>query len=73
MRSVRTRDFTVCIIKQFREGHKILRKRPYDFDVYLSKCQNHEEDYANFCGLLRKAELYPDRVDLEVIPVIYAV
>ena len=25
----------------------------------LSKCQNHEADPANFCGLLRKAELYP--------------
>ena len=23
-----------------------------------SKCQNHEEDCTNFCGLLRKAELY---------------
>ena len=23
----------------------------------LSKCQNHKEDSANFCGLLRKAEL----------------
>ena len=22
----------------------------------LSKCPNHEEDCANFCGLLRKAE-----------------
>ena len=24
----------------------------------LSKCQNHKENRANFCGLLRKAELY---------------
>ena len=24
----------------------------------LSKRQNHEDDFANFCGLLRKAELY---------------
>ena len=24
----------------------------------LSICQNHREDCANFCGLLRKAELY---------------
>ena len=23
-----------------------------------SKYQNHEEDYGNFCGLLRKAEIY---------------
>ena len=31
----------------------------------FSKCQNHEEDYANFCGLLRKAELY---VSTSIIP-----
>ena len=24
----------------------------------LNKCQNHKENHANFCGLLRKAELY---------------
>ena len=24
----------------------------------LNKRQNHEEDCANFCGLLRKAKLY---------------
>ena len=24
----------------------------------LSKCQNHKDDCTNFCGLLRKAELY---------------
>ena len=30
----------------------------------LSKCQNHKADCANFCGLLRKAELYPPRVQL---------
>ena len=39
----------------------------YGFDVYYlkfsfsekaSKCQNREEDCTNFCGLLRKAELY---------------
>ena len=28
------------------------------FKVQLSKRPNHEEDCANFCGLLRKAELY---------------
>ena len=32
---------------------------PYGFDIYLlSKCQNRKKDGANFCGLLRKAELY---------------
>ena len=24
----------------------------------VNKCQNHEDDCANFCSLLRKAELY---------------
>ena len=28
------------------------------FSLSLSKCQNHKKDGANFCGLLRKAELY---------------
>ena len=28
----------------------------------LSKCQNHKDDCTNFCGLLRKAELYQARV-----------
>ena len=35
-----------------------MRNLPHDFEIYYSKRQNHEEDYANFCGLLRKAELY---------------
>ena len=26
--------------------------------TFKSKCQNHEEDYANFCGLLREAKLH---------------
>ena len=29
---------------------------------YLSKCQNHEEDCAHFCCLLRKEELYCSNV-----------
>ena len=28
------------------------------FEYLLNKRQNHKEDGANFCGLLRKAELY---------------
>ena len=28
------------------------------YDFYLSKCQNFKDDCTNFCGLLRKAELY---------------
>ena len=40
------------------EGHKNLLNLPQGFDVYqVSKCQNHEEDSPDFCGLLRKAEL----------------
>ena len=35
-----------------------MRKGPYGFDVLLSKFQNHNDDCAHFCGLLRKAERY---------------
>ena len=28
----------------------------------LSKCQNHEDDCANSCGLLRKVELYIEKI-----------
>ena len=35
-------------VQLFWEGHKSFPK----------KCQNHEEDCANLCGLLRKIELY---------------
>ena len=42
-----------------QEGHKNVRNRPDGFEIYLvNKCQNHEDDCANFCDLLRKAELY---------------
>ena len=41
--------FSVLVkVQLFWEGHKNL----------LSKCHNHKEDGANFCGFLRKAELY---------------
>ena len=40
-------------VQLFWEGHKNVRNRPYGFEI-----QNHEDDCANFCGLLRKAELY---------------
>ena len=33
----------------------------------LSKCSNHEEDCANFCGHLRKAELYLNVTDVAVV------
>ena len=33
----------------------------------LSKCQNHEDDCANFCGLLRKAELYVDSAQESIL------
>ena len=41
-----------CKVQLFWEGHKNVRNRPYGFEI-----QNHEDDCANFCGLLRKAEL----------------
>jgi hypothetical protein len=35
------------------------KRRASDKDLpVLSKCQNHKADCANFCDLLRKAELY---------------
>ena len=41
-------------VQLFWEDHKNLRILPYGFDIYLlSKHQNHEEDCANFCGLLK--------------------
>ena len=37
-------------------------RRPQKFAPRLqSKCQNHKEDGANFCGLLRQAELLESR------------
>ena len=39
-------------VQLFWEGHKNVRNRPYGFEIYLVN------DCANFCGLLRKAELY---------------
>ena len=41
-------------VQLFWEGHKNSCNLPH----LLSKRQNHKEDFANFCGLLRKAELY---------------
>ena len=47
-------------VQLFWEGHKICR-----IFLYLnSKRQNHEEDCTNFCGLLRRAELYWRKVSV---------
>ena len=50
-------------------GFKAFLRRPQNFAQssswfwnLLSKHENHEEDCANFCGLLRKAELYFDKL-----------
>ena len=43
---------------------------PHGFDL-LSKCQNHEEDCANFCGLLRKAELEVCELDMYIFEPIF--
>ena len=45
----------------FREGHKNLELFSTCFDIYLANqliCQNNWKITSNFCGLLRKAELY---------------
>ena len=34
-------------------------RRPQKFCRLLSKFQNHKDDCADFCGLLRISELYP--------------
>ena len=39
---------------QISEKHTKIKKNHY----YINKCPKHEEDYANFCMLLRKSELY---------------
>ena len=49
-------------VQLFREGHKNLHHPPYGFDInlviYLVNVKTIEEDGANFCDLLRKAEPY---------------
>ena len=40
-------------VQVFWEGHK----NPYGFEIYFVNI-NHEDDCANYCDLLRKAELY---------------
>ena len=65
-----SRILTVCIRFEFQIGHSIVKfsfsnKAKKDlpnllhgFDIYLVDVrQNNEKDCANFCGLLRKAEL----------------
>ena len=42
----------------FENGVKNIQAAAYNGARTVSKCQNHEEDCTNFCGLVRKAELY---------------
>ena len=44
-------------VQLFWEVHKKCAQSALWFWNLLSKRQNHEDDCANFCGLLRKAEL----------------
>ena len=47
-------------LRTFWETHKIWKNLPHGLDKsadLLSKRQNHEDDGANFCGLLRKYEI----------------
>ena len=50
------------MVVRLSDSHKNLRNPSHGLDVYLSKRPNHEEDCANFCGLVRKAELYTSSV-----------
>ena len=57
-----TKIWAICLMVLtftafLRRPQKIVQSALW-FWRLLSKCQNHEEDFANFCGLLRKAELY---------------
>ena len=55
------------IHEKAKKGHKNVRNRPYGFEIYLVNVktklgtylinQNHKDDCANFCALLRKADL----------------
>ena len=45
-------------VQLFWEGHKNECNPPFGFWNLLSKRQNHKDDFANSCGLLRKAEFY---------------
>ena len=45
-------------VQLFWEGHKNLCNLPHALDLHNYKTSEHEEDCTNFCGLLRKAELY---------------
>ena len=57
-RSLKT-PHTVCFRDFFCQIFTFGGSSPNQWINLLSKCQNHEDDCANFCGFLRKAELYP--------------
>ena len=63
MKKLRPPSFQLLKLIKFglSEKHtKFEKNLPYGFDKsadLLSKRQTHKEDGANFCGLLRKAEL----------------
>ena len=44
--------------KTFLNSNNFHCQVKFSFSDLLIKCQNHEDDCANFCGLLRKAALY---------------
>ena len=49
--------FMIVKVQFFWEGYKNLYNLPHRFGHLLSKPSNQLEGCANFCGLLRKAEL----------------
>ena len=55
------RIFNLCHAKKHTKRISILLLHLVRFSAWqtlLGKCQNHKEDGANFCGFLRKTELY---------------
>ena len=51
MSLVKVNQFKICKLAKHK-SHEVKKK------IVLSKRQNHKQDGANFCGLLRKAEVY---------------
>ena len=56
----------ICKVHVFKEGPKNIRNlhRPFDCYYTATYCQIDGEDFFNFCGLLRKRELYQNILDL---------
>ena len=55
MVSYNLRTYYLIKVQLFWKGQKNLRNFPHGLEIYFSKCPNHEEDCANFCGPSQKS------------------